>query len=463
MPTTIWGLLGHLVLYGQRMLVYPHGFIEQPQEVYEPSAFDIPFQDLRLNTSDGVTIACHLMLFEEFYKEFAQYKASAPQQDRKKRKRKRSEVKLMPGSSKDKGESSSAIELVEEKRTDARPAGPQGRATVVMFHGNAMNHGDLIDLAVQFLIMGCNVLTVSYRGYGNSTGKPSEGGLRIDSQTVLDHLTAHPTLSHIPIIVYGQSLGGAVAIDLVSRNCPSSSKSRPTSIFSTSSRTRAEAPTSLDPKVAALILENTFLSIPQLVRGWPQPLSSLSFLCTQRWPSQSRIRKVDPRVRMLMLSGENDAVVPRGHMAGLWAAARTRLPVAPTREEQAIPDSDKEAGCSTSILCGLGGKNRGDEESEAASGSETGGKKSIKTGLERRVLTEMNALQAPVTVRSGAGDVFRLFEGTGHDDTYLADTYWDDVRAFIDSLGLEPPVEDPEFHEVFTNGMFGSETIFARR
>lgn len=117
------------------------------------------------------------MLFEEFYKEFSQYKASAPLQDRKKRKRKRSEVKSTPGSSKQKEESSSAIELVE-KRAGDQPAGPQGRATVVMFHGNAMNHGDLIDLAVQFLIMGCNVLTVSYRGYGNSTGKPSEGGER---------------------------------------------------------------------------------------------------------------------------------------------------------------------------------------------------------------------------------------------------------------------------------------------
>jgi pimeloyl-ACP methyl ester carboxylesterase len=51
-----------------------------------------------------------------------------------------------------------------------------GRATIVMFHGNAMTHGDVIDLAAQFLNMGCNVLTVSYRGYGHSTGRPSEGG-----------------------------------------------------------------------------------------------------------------------------------------------------------------------------------------------------------------------------------------------------------------------------------------------
>ena len=127
------------------------------------------------------------MLFEEFYKEFCQYKASAPPQNQKKRKRKMSEARSMSGRSKRKGDTSlppsnaaSAVDIVETMRANEEGSsselGPQGRATVIMFHGNAMNHGDLIDLAVQFLIMGCNVLTVSYRGYGNSTGKPSEGG-----------------------------------------------------------------------------------------------------------------------------------------------------------------------------------------------------------------------------------------------------------------------------------------------
>lgn len=162
-----------------------------------------------------------------------------------------------------------------------------------------------------------------------------------------------------------------------------------------------------------------------------------------------------------MLSGENDAVVPRAHMAGLWAAARTRLPVAPTDGRQRI--ADREVGCSTSILCGLGGRKKDDEANERATANADGGKKGAKADLEQRVLADMNALEAPATVRSDAGDVFRLFEGTGHEDTYLADTYWGDIRAFVDSLDLAPPVDDPEFHEVFTSGLFGSETIFARR
>lgn len=59
---------------------------------------------------------------------------------------------------------------------------------------------------------------LSYRGYGLSTGSASEVGIRIDAQTALDYLKRHPVLKDTIIIVYGQSLGGAVAIDVASRN-----------------------------------------------------------------------------------------------------------------------------------------------------------------------------------------------------------------------------------------------------
>jgi len=59
---------------------------------------------------------------------------------------------------------------------------------------------------------------LSYRGYGLSTGEPSEPGLRVDAQTVLDWIRKHPILSHTPVVAYGQSIGGAVAIDLAAHN-----------------------------------------------------------------------------------------------------------------------------------------------------------------------------------------------------------------------------------------------------
>ena len=42
--------------------------------------------------------------------------------------------------------------------------------------------------------MRCNVLALSYRGYGLSEGSPSEKGLKIDAQTALDHIVSHPLL-----------------------------------------------------------------------------------------------------------------------------------------------------------------------------------------------------------------------------------------------------------------------------
>jgi len=51
------------------------------------------------------------------------------------------------------------------------------RATVLMFHGNGMDHSDFLYHAKYYFRYGCNVLTVSYRGYGQSEGMPSEKGV----------------------------------------------------------------------------------------------------------------------------------------------------------------------------------------------------------------------------------------------------------------------------------------------
>lgn len=62
---------------------------------------------------------------------------------------------------------------------------------------------------------------LSYRGYGRSTGEASEKGIRIDAQTALDYIKEHPVLKDTVVVLYGQSIGGAVAIDLASRNSKS--------------------------------------------------------------------------------------------------------------------------------------------------------------------------------------------------------------------------------------------------
>ena len=57
-----------------------------------------------------------------------------------------------------------------------------------------------------------NILLFDYRGYGKSTGKPSEWGLYIDAQAVYDYVRQRTDLIQEKIIFYGHSLGGAVAL-----------------------------------------------------------------------------------------------------------------------------------------------------------------------------------------------------------------------------------------------------------
>jgi fermentation-respiration switch protein FrsA (DUF1100 family) len=67
---------------------------------------------------------------------------------------------------------------------------------------------------------------LSYRGYGLSTGVPNEKGIRIDAQTALDWLLNDARTKATRIVAYGQSIGGAVAVDLASRNGKSVSGAR---------------------------------------------------------------------------------------------------------------------------------------------------------------------------------------------------------------------------------------------
>lgn len=116
--------------------------------------------------------------------------------------------------------------------------------TVLMFHGNAGNIGHRIPIAqVLEETLGCNVLMLEYRGYGLSTGTPDEVGLTIDAQTGLDYIRQRVETRDTKIVVYGQSLGGAVAINLVANN-------------------------QQHGDIAGLILENTFLSIRKMIPAY---------------------------------------------------------------------------------------------------------------------------------------------------------------------------------------------------
>jgi len=65
------------------------------------------------------------------------------------------------------------------------PASVPARGTVLLFHGNAGNISHRIDYAKMFFDMGYDTLLVDYRGYGESSGEPSNQGIRAERLTTL--------------------------------------------------------------------------------------------------------------------------------------------------------------------------------------------------------------------------------------------------------------------------------------
>lgn len=92
--------------------------------------------------------------------------------------------------------------------------------TVLYCHGNAGDIGDRVWHVEALHGAGFASLVFDYRGYGRSTGKPSEDGTYLDAQACWDYLTSTRGIPAERIVVYGHSLGGAVAAHLAARSPP---------------------------------------------------------------------------------------------------------------------------------------------------------------------------------------------------------------------------------------------------
>lgn len=90
-------------------------------------------------------------------------------------------------------------------------------ATVLYLHGNAGNIAGRAQRLVDFNWAGLGVILLSWPGYGNSTGSPSESGLMIDAQTGYDWLIGQG-ISPDQIVILGESLGTGPAVKLAARN-----------------------------------------------------------------------------------------------------------------------------------------------------------------------------------------------------------------------------------------------------
>lgn len=167
---------------------------------------------------------------------------------------------------------------------------PDSARVLLFFHGNAGNLSHRRDSLEIFHRLGLNILIIDYRGYGLSEGTPSERGLYQDAAAAWDFLTAVKHVDHGRILIFGRSLGGAVAAQLASRVKP-----------------------------AGLILEST-LSSARDFAGLAFPLLSRLTLLRYDFPVADSLRRVSCPV--LVLHSPDDEIMPYVLGEKVFQAAR---------------------------------------------------------------------------------------------------------------------------------------------
>lgn len=168
--------------------------------------------------------------------------------------------------------------------------GQVNEAPLLWFHGNAGNLSNrvaLLELLHDELDVG--VFMFDYRGYGRSEGNPSEAGLYADARAALEATQMHAEVRQDEIVVVGQSLGAAVAVELASTH-----------------------------SVRGVVLEAAFTSIPDMARHHYSFLPVWPLLKTS-FDSEARISSID--APLLMSHGADDDIVPLDMSRELFAAA----------------------------------------------------------------------------------------------------------------------------------------------
>ena len=163
------------------------------------------------------------------------------------------------------------------------------RGTVLFFHGNAGNISHRLDYLQMFHRLRYSTLIVDYRGYGMSTGSPSEKGTYLDAEAAWDYARHSRMALPQDIVIAGESLGGAVATWLAAKENP-----------------------------RAVILLSTFTSVPDLGAQvyWFLPVRLLSRI---RYDNRENLKHISAPV--FIAHSRDDDIVPYVHGKKLFEAA----------------------------------------------------------------------------------------------------------------------------------------------
>jgi hypothetical protein len=161
------------------------------------------------------------------------------------------------------------------------------KGSVLFLHGNGRNMSGELDAVRMFHDFSYNVLTLDYRGYGKSGGVPDEEGTYRDAQAVWDFLVRDKKESSARIVVYGRSLGAAIATNLVSKN----------------------------NKPQALILEAAFTSLPDAGQDI-YPIFPVKYFSKYHYDTIDKLKLIHCPV--LIVHSRDDQLVPFRHAKSLY-------------------------------------------------------------------------------------------------------------------------------------------------
>lgn len=195
--------------------------------------------------------------------------------------------------------SSSRYSTIKDKKYKKKNKKKSSASTTVLFfHGTSGNIGHRVGYAHTLSsLCQCNVMLMNCRGYGLSGGHAHSKGIREDSQAGLDYLIKREDVDERSIFVLGQSMGGAIAIDLAMRNLV---------------------------RIKGMIIDNTFTRIKDLVPEIMPPFSHLRDYLTEDWDSLGAIQAKEGDKNFphsLFLLGEQDELINPRNGKELYKAA----------------------------------------------------------------------------------------------------------------------------------------------
>ncbi|MEM8929591.1 MAG: alpha/beta hydrolase [Acidobacteriota bacterium] len=167
---------------------------------------------------------------------------------------------------------------------------PEARMTVLYCHGNSGNIAERTAVFTALRRLKVHLFAFDYRGYGRSEGTPSKDGVCADARAALDWVVDNRGVAHHQLVVFGHSLGGAIAIDTTAQR----------------------------PEVAGLVVQASFTQVVDMARH-RYPDLPVHWIAKNGFRSIEKVAEL--RMPKLFAHGRQDETIPFAHGEALFEAA----------------------------------------------------------------------------------------------------------------------------------------------